>query len=695
MTVVRRDKDMSEEGASIGVDVGGTFTDLVLIDGRAGVHLDKVPSTPERPDAVLDGIRRIAGTAGVDASGVDLFVHGFTVATNAFLTRNGARVAMAVSEGMRDILEIGDQMRPHLYRLSQTKPLPVVPRSRTIDVAERRDAFGKVVTPLTREETRRVAAAIAALEPESVAICLAFSFLDASHEEMLEEALAEQLPGVPLYLSSRVNPQIEEYPRANSTALAAYVGPVVDRYVATLDQALAADNVAAPLRLMRSDGGIATPRSARDNPAAMLFSGPAGGVIAGAKMAEELGVGDLVTFDMGGTSADFSVIAGGEPRMVTERRIGGVPLRLPSLDIETISAGGGSIAHVDIGGALRVGPQSAGAEPGPACYARGGTDATVTDAAVVLGILHPEEFLGGEVPLDAGLADEAVTGNVARPLGLSLEEAALGIVRVANAGMIQTIRKLSVERGLDIRDFALLAFGGAGPIYAPYMARDLGMAEVLVPAHPGVYAAQGLLMSDVRHTAQAAFQRGLAKTPEAELSGRLGAMAHELDAELARDGIVETNRYMRYLADMRCTGQFHELLVPLPHPGDAGWWKPDEIAAAFHEIHERAYGHTDPDVPVEFVNLRVEAFGRTSKAALPPAPEIATAAPEPAGRRQVCLDVTAGFVETPVYRRDDLRPGHDFAGPAIITQRDTTTVVLTGQAVTVASSGVLRVSTSA
>ena len=612
---------MPGDSASIGVDVGGTFTDLVLIDGKAAVHLEKVPSTPGRPDAVLDGIRRIAGTAGVDASGIDLFVHGFTVATNAFLTRNGAKVAMAVSAGMRDILEIGDQMRPHLYRLSQTKPLPVVPRSRMIEVAERRDAFGNVVTPLTGEETRRVAAAIASLEPESVAICLAFSFLDARHEEMLEEALAEELPGVPLYLSSRVNPQIEEYPRANSTALAAYVGPVVDRYVATLDQALAVDNVAAPLRLMRSDGGIATPRSARDNPAAMLFSGPAGGVIAGANMAEELGVGDLVTFDMGGTSADFSVIAGGEPRMVTQRRIGGVPLRLPTLDIETISAGGGSVAHVDIGGALRVGPQSAGAEPGPACYARGGTDATVTDAAVVLGILHPEEFLGGEVLLDAGRADEAVTENIARPLGLSLAEAALGIVRVANAGMIQTIRKLSVERGLDIREFALAAFGGAGPIYAPYMARDLGMAEVLVPAHPGVYAAQGLLMSDVRHTAQAAFQRGLAKTPEAELSVRLGAMARELDAELARDGIAEANRYLRYLADMRCTGQFHELLVPLPQPGDAGWWKPDEVAAAFHEIHERAYGHTDPDVPVEFVNLRVEAFGRTPKAAVPPAPE--------------------------------------------------------------------------
>ena len=694
MTTGQRDKGALGDSASIGVDVGGTFTDLVLIDGQAGVHLDKVPSTPGRPDAVLDGIRRITGTAGVAASGVDLFVHGFTVATNAFLTRNGARVALAVTEGMRDILEIGDQMRPHLYRLSQTKPLPVVPRSRTIEVAERRDAHGKVVTPLTMEETRRVAAAIAALEPESVAICLAFSFLDAAHEEMLEEALVEELPGVPLYLSSRVNPQIEEYPRANSTALAAYVGPIVDRYVATLDQALAADNVAAPLRLMRSDGGIATPRSARDNPAAMLFSGPAGGVIAGANMAEELGVGDLVTFDMGGTSADFSVIAGGEPRMVTERRVGGVPLRLPTLDIETISAGGGSIAHVDIGGALRVGPQSAGAEPGPACYARGGRDATVTDAAVVLGILHPEEFLGGEVLLDAGLAQQAVTENIAQPLGLSLEEAALGIVRVANAGMIQTIRKLSVERGLDIRDFALVAFGGAGPIYAPYMARDLGMAEVLVPAHPGVYAAQGLLMSDVRHTAQTAFQRRFVKTSEAELSGRLGAMAGELDTELARDGIAEANRYVRYLADMRCTGQFHELLVPLPQPDAPGWWKPDEVAAVFHEIHERAYGHTDPDVPVEFVNLRVEAFGRTPKAAAPPASQRATAAPEPAGCRQVCLDITAGFLETPVYRRDDLRPGQTFRGPAVITQRDTTTVVLDRQEVTVAGSGVLRVNTS-
>jgi N-methylhydantoinase A len=677
---------------TLSADVGGTFTDLVLIDGEAGaVHLDKVPSTPGRAEAVLSGIRRLSESAGIAPGEIDIFVHGFTVGTNAFLTRNGAKVAMAVTEGMRDVLEIGDQMRPHLYRLSQSKPPPVVPRSRMVEVAERRDAFGTVVTELTQAEAQRVAAELAALEPEAVAVCLGFSFLDDSHETVLEREIARALPGVPIYLSSRVNPQIEEYPRANTTAVAAYVGPVVDRYVSTLDQALAGDGVSAPLRLMRSDGGVATPQSARDNPAAMLLSGPAGGVIAGAAMAQELGVPDLVTFDMGGTSADFSVIAGSEPRMVTGRQIDGQPLRLPTLDIETISAGGGSIAHVDLGGALRVGPQSAGAEPGPACYGQGGTDATVTDAAVVLGILHPGEFLGGEIPLDADLAREAVQHNIADPLGLSLEAAALGIVRVANAGMIQAIRKLSVERGLDIRDFALLAFGGAGPIYAPFMARDLDMAEVLVPLNPGVYAAQGLLMSDIRHTTQTAFQRRFLKVEEADLTERLNALKDELDQALGRDGIASEDRRFRFLADMRCSGQFHELLVPLPEPGVEGWWQPDAIATAFHDHHEQAYGHTDPDAPVEFVNLRVEGFGRTAKAALPQVAAQASGEPEPASRRSVCLDSDKGFHDTPVYRREDLEPGHVVVGPAVIIQRDTTTVVLAGQKATVAPGQVIRI----
>jgi N-methylhydantoinase A len=560
-----------------------------------------------------------------------------------------------------------------------------------VEVDERRDAFGNIVKVLTDEEVRRATLELASLEPESVAICLGFSFLDASHEDRLEGEIQKQLPGVPVYLSSRVNPQIEEYPRANTTAIAAYVGPVIDRYVATLDQALAADGVNAPLRLMRSDGGVATPHSARENPAAMLLSGPAGGVIAGAAMARSLGVPDLVTFDMGGTSADFSVIAGSEPRTVTQRKLDGQPLRLPTLDIETISAGGGSIAHVDLGGALRVGPQSAGAEPGPACYGQGGTDATVTDAAVVLGILHPAEFLGGEIPLDESLAREAVRLKVAEPLGLSLEAAALGVFRVANAGMIQATRKLSIERGLDVRDFALLAFGGAGPIYAPFLARDLDMAEVLVPLNPGVYAAQGLLMSDIRHTSQTAFQRRFVGVVETELTERLLSLRDELDRALERDGIDEGERRFRYLADMRCSGQFHELLVPLPEPDGDGWWQPQAVAKTFHAHHERTYGHTDADSPVEFVNLRVEGFGRTAKASFPRATATASGAPEPASWRPVCLDVEAGFCDTPVYRRATLIPGHSVPGPAIIIQRDTTTVVLSGQHASVTDGSVIRI----
>ena len=676
----------------LAADVGGTFTDLVLIDGASGaVHLDKVPSTPGRADSVLHGIRRIAAQAGLTPQDIDIFVHGFTVGTNALLMRSGAKLAMAVTAGFRDVLEIGDQLRPHLYLLSQSKRAPVVPRSRVVEVAERRDAFGQTLTALSAAEAGRVAAAIAALEPESVAVCLTFAYLDGSHEEQLAAAIQALVPQVPVYLSSRVNPQIEEYPRANTTAVAAYVGPVIDRYVAALEHALQAGGVTASLRLMRSDGGVATPASARENPASMLLSGPAGGVIAGAAMAAELGIADIVTFDMGGTSADFSIIAGGEPRMVTARRVDGEPLRLPTLDIDTISAGGGSIAQVDLGGALRVGPRSAGAEPGPACYGLGGDAATLTDAAVVLGILHPDEFLGGEMPLDAALARDAITRAVAAPLGMDFVAAAAGIVQVANAGMGKAIRKLLAERGLDLRDFALLAFGGAGPIYAPYLARELGMAEVLVPNTPGVYAAQGLLMSDIRHVAQCSFQCRLAKADAQHLAARLESLRQELDAALTRDGIAAADRYFRFSADMRCLGQFHELIVSLPAPAADAWWQPAAVAEQFHAMHARTYGHADPSVAVEMVNLRVEAFGRVSKPALRPHQASVATPAQPVSRRAVCLDAAIGFQDTPVYRRSDLLTGQALDGPAVITQRDTTTVVLPGQRATVAAGGVLRI----
>ncbi len=679
----------------LAADVGGTFTDLVLVDGAAGVprvFIDKVPSQATGSAAgVEEGIRRIAGQAGIAPGEIDLFVHGFTVGTNAFLTRSGARAVLVVTEGFRDVLAIGDQRRPDIYSLSAEKPAPVVPRARTVEVKERLDAFGNVVTPLADGEPERVAAAVAALDPEAVAVCLTFSYLDPGHEAAIAAAIGRRLQNVPVYLSSRVNPQIEEFPRANTTAVAAYAGPVIDRYIEKLEQNLTKVGFKGPLRLMRSDGGVATPRAARDNPAHMLLSGPAGGVIAGAELARALGIDNLVTFDMGGTSADFSVITGGTPSMVREREIDGQPLRLPTIDIETISAGGGSIAHVDIGGALKVGPKSAGAVPGPACYGQGGSAATVTDAAVVMGLLDPQEYLGGEMKLDPQLARAAVERAVARPLGLSVEEAAFGIVSIANANMIQAIRTLSVERGHDVRGFSLLAFGGAGPLYAPYMARELGMAEVIAPRNPGVFAAQGLLLTDIRHAAQAPWQRRLKRIDASEIGKRLATLRRELDHELGADGVKPAARYFRFSADMRCVGQFHLLNIPLPAPDGDGWWDPVRLAAAFHAAHERAYGHADPAVPVELVNLRVDGFGRIDR--LPEAAEEAAAqdAPAPIGARRVYFDRATGWTEAAIYRRAQLKPGHRVAGPAIIMQRDSTLVVLPGQAARTDRRGTVRI----
>ncbi|MDH3688249.1 MAG: hydantoinase/oxoprolinase family protein [Gammaproteobacteria bacterium] len=677
----------------LSADVGGTFTDLVLVDTDGqSVHLDKVPSGARgSAEAVPNGIKRITAQAGIAAADIDLFVHGFTIATNAFLTRRGSRVVLVVTQGFRDVLEIANQLRPHLYLLTQTKPAPVVPRSQIVEVLERLDAFGNVVVPLAKSEVSRVAEEVAALKPESVAVCLTFSQLHADHERMIAEAICRRLPQVTVYCSVDVNPQIEEYPRTNTTAIAAYVGPVVDRYVTKLGNELAKLGMRAPLRLMRSDGGVATPQSGRENPAHMLLSGPAGGVIAGASLARDLELADLVTFDMGGTSADFSLVANAEPRLVTSRVIDGQPLRLPSLDIETISSGGGSIARVDVGGGLKVGPDSAGAIPGPACYGSGGGDATITDAAVILGLLHPADYLGGEMQLDDALARQAIAQHVAEPMGLSIEEAAFGVVTVANAQMIQAIRTLSVERGYDVRRFALLAFGGAGPLYASYLARDLGMAEVVVPRNPGVFAAHGLLMSDIRHTAQAPYPVIFDRADASDIEDALRRLSDELDHALTRDGVAVDDRYFRYSGDLRCVGQFHELQVPLPAPAGADWWHAEIVADRFHDAHEAAYGHADRSVPVEVVNLRVEAFGYVPKAVQPELDEYIEGTPEPHAVRLVYLDRENGFRDCAVYRREDLRAGHRLPGPAIVTQRDSTVLILADQEGQVIRQGIIRI----
>lgn len=676
---------------TLAADVGGTFTDLVLVNGDAGtVLIDKVPTGARGSAAgIAAGISRIAARGGIAVSEIGLFVHGFTVATNAFLTRAGARAVLVTTAGFADVLEIASQMRPRTYALEQVKPGPVIPRNRVIETRERIDAFGETVTRLTEEEARQVADAVAALEPEAVAISLVFSFLNGRHEAMLRQAIAARLPATPVYCSHEVNPQLEEWPRASTTAMAAYVGPVVTRYLDELEQHLAGLGFRGALRLMRSDGGVATPRATRANPAHMLTSGLAGGVTAAADLCRRLGVADAITLDVGGTSADLAAITGGIARSRMSRVIDGQPVRLPTIDVETISNGGGSIAWADRAGALKVGPSSAGAVPGPACYGRGGTAPTVTDAAVVLGWLAPEDYLGGDVEISPDLAASAVAG-LAEKLGLSLADAAYGIIRVANAMLVQSIRALAVERGLDVRPMALMPFGGAGPLYGGMIARELGMREVIVPRHPGVFAAEGLLAADIRHMAQAPFRAALAALEPNALAAAGAPLIAQMEQELAADGVGRARRSFRVLADLRYIGQFHEILCEIPqallHAYDAG-----ALSELFHRQHVAHYGHADPQAPVEIVNLRVEATGRLDTpviAADEPGP---ARPPDPIRIRKAIMGHRQPASGVPVHDRNAIGAGHSLPGPAIVVQRDSTTIVLAGQTVTGGAFGTLRI----
>ncbi|VTU46572.1 Acetophenone carboxylase gamma subunit (plasmid) [Variovorax sp. SRS16] len=681
---------------ALSADVGGTFTDLVIADGRTGAtYAEKVLSTPGSSDAICNGIERLARRAGVAASDIDSFVHGFTIATNAWLTRSGARVALAVTAGFRDVLEIGTQRRPQTYSLTQQRLAPLVPRSRVIEVDERTDSAGQVVRALSAADAARAADAIAAVEPEAVAVCLLFSHLDDTHERLLLEALRKRLPDVPVYLSSVINPQIEEYPRANTTVTAAYVGPAVDQYIGKLERALPKIGVRAPILMMRSDGGVSTVRAARDNPASMLLSGPAGGVIAGQGISRELAVPELITFDMGGTSADFSLLSDGQSRMANERLLKGEVLRIASLDIQTISAGGGSIGWVDLGGAIRVGPTSAGSVPGPACYGLGGEHPTLTDAALITGLLNADEYLNGEMQLDLAAARRAIDAHVAQPLGVPIEEAAFGMLTMANVQMAQAIRGLSVERGYDVRNFALLSFGGAGSIFAPFLARDLGMSEVLIPLRPGVLSAEGLLLSDIRYALQKSFHGPLeAVAPEA-LREAYKALRQRAEEAFARDEVAPADRDMRPLADLRFQGQMHELTVEMPAAVLEDWWSAADVFELFRARHEREFGFADAASPAEIVNVRIEAVGRVRR----PQAQQDTRRDDhddshpgaPPRTRDIYLGPQTGWVRSRVMARSQLREGDTIPGPLVVNQPDTTVFVLPQQSLRVAPGGILRI----
>jgi N-methylhydantoinase A len=643
-------------GDAVGVDVGGTFTDFVLLrDGRLRIH--KRLSSPAAPESsVLDGLAELAAT---DAA----VVHGSTVATNALIQRRGAPTALITTEGFADVIEIGRQNRPALYDLHVRRPPPLVPRDWRFEAAERVDAGGEEITPLTDAAIERVVAAVTAAPVRAVAICLLFSFLRPENERRLAAALAARAPHLYLSLSSEVLPEFREYERTSTTAVNAYVGPLMQGYLERLGA-----GIAGRLRVMLSNGGSASAAEAGRLAVQTVLSGPAGGVAGAFAVARRAGYDRIIAFDMGGTSTDVSLCPGDIPR-TGETELGGCPIRVPVLDVHSVGAGGGSLARRDAGGALAVGPESAGADPGPACYGRGGTEPTVTDANLVLGRLHPDHFLGGRMRLDPGPAAAAV-GALATALGRPPEETALGIVRVANAHMEQAIRRISVERGHDPRHFTLVAFGGAGPLHAVALAEALRLPRVLVPRDPGVLSALGMLLSDVvRDYARTVM---LPVSAAGDLPGLFAPLEERARADLAREGFTAGEVRLEHALDLRYAGQSFEL----PFPVTALPIRPEAVREGFHALHEARYQYARPEAAVEIVTLRLRATGPVPQPEFAP---LADAGPSPAaarlGRRDVHFDRPR---PTTLYDRARLRPGNRFGGPALIFQVDATTVLPPG-----------------
>jgi N-methylhydantoinase A len=656
----------------VGVDVGGTFTDLVhLVGDRLSVA--KVPSTPADQ---ARGIGAALASADVAVGDLARFVHGTTVATNTVLERDGARTVLITTAGFGDLLAIGRQDRPHLYRLDARRPAPLVPRDQVVEVVERVDADGSVHIPLTEAEVARVAAAVAALDPDAVAISLLFGFLDGAHEERLAAALAPL--GVPVTSASRLLPVLREVERTSTVVLNAYLAPRLDRYLGSLSDRLTRAGLSVPVEVMRSGGGTATADVAAREPVRAVLSGPAAGAWGAAALGMACGEPALIAFDVGGTSTDVTLVADGRPRTTADGAIGGLPFAVTSTDIHTIGAGGGSLAWRDDGGSLRVGPRSAGADPGPACYGAGGTQATVTDANVVLGRLDPEVRLGGSLPLRADLAEAAVA-TLAAELDLDVRGCAAGIVAVTDAAMAQALRVVSVERGHDPRDFALLPFGGAGPLHQAALAAELGCRRVLVPPHPGVLSALGLLAAPVTVDRARAHLGDLADATSASLAADWEEL--EADARLAVADQGMEVAAVHPTADLRYRGQAYELEV-------AGSCDPAALTERFHAAHRERYGYDQPDAAVEVIALRVRAEGPAPELPLPPLTGGGDAAAARLGTREV-VAADGEVVRAELIDRAALGAGARLRGPAVVVGLDATVWVAPWQIGEVDPHGVL------
>jgi len=679
----------------IGVDVGGTFTDIVFADTETGQTLiHKVPTTREDPSrGVVAGIGELCSRSDLRREAIDHVLHGTTIGTNAVLEYDGAVTGMITTAGYRDIVHIGRHQRPQHYSIRQEVPWqdrPLARRRYRRTVAERLvPPRGDVLIPLDEVGVREAGRALRAHGVEAIAICFLFSYLNPAHEARARDIVREEAPDCFVCTSAEVAPQFREFERFTTALLNAFVGPRLRDYVARLEASLGQEGFAADLHVMCSNGGVATAATVARSPVLTLLSGPAAGILGGAWSGALSGRERLITFDVGGTSADIGIVVDGRFAEATARDtwIGGYPLLAPMIDIHTIGAGGGSIAHVDSGGAVRVGPHSAGADPGPAAYGRGGTQPTVTDANLVLGRLDPDNFLGGAMRLDSDSARRAV-GDLARRLGLGLEEAAEGILTIVNANMANAISSRTVQKGLDPRGFALVAFGGAGPLHGAEVARALGIPEIIVPAYPGITSAVGLLTTDLKYDAvRTEFQAGDAIDLD-RLNRDLAAMQEELARQLAADGVAASDAAFERSGDLRYVGQGYELRVPFPDcPLDPAALR--EVLHRFSELHRVEYGHVFEASPIEIVNIRVSGIGRMPKIApfrRTCGGSLAAALVKTARcafRRHGSLDA----VMTPFYRRGLLPLGERIAGPAIVLQTDSTTVVPPDATLTADESG--------
>jgi N-methylhydantoinase A len=678
----------------IALDIGGTFTDLVAFDLTNGsIHHAKSSTTPY--DLAV-GIRETLAKSGLPMRDAETFIHGSTVAINTAIERTGARTALVVTEGTRDVYSIGRGNRPEAYNLFFERPTPYVPRRDTHEIVERLNASGDVVTVLERDGASALAKRLNADDIESVAVCFLHSWANPDHEVAVGRIFADLAPNVYRSLSHDILREYREYERTSTTVLNSYVGPRVSKYLSDLEGLLESFSFGGRLLIMQSNGGTMSPATAKRIPVAMMESGPVGGIIAAAEVGNRLGYPNVIAFDMGGTTAKVSLVQNSEPDIAQGYFIGGAasghPVMLPVVDIIEVGAGGGSIAWIDQVGALKVGPRSAGGHPGPVAYGQGGTEPTVTDANVALGRVIAERFLGGEMPLDVQAARESIRLKIAEPLGISVNEAALGIIKIAIAEMSLAVRGVSVARGYDPRDFALLGFGGAGGLHAAEIARELHIPTLIVPRVPGHFSAFGMLMADLRHDYVRTYYKPLLNCDFADMSRVFDEMIVEGKALLADEGTAPEAMAVQRFLDVRYVGQEFPIQTPVSDE-DLRSGDPARIRHSFDELHDRRYGHQAVNEPVEVVNLRLTVNGRRERLTFP---RIASGAGEALfARNPVVLDDPEHPVECPVYDRDKLPPRSKVEGPAIIWEYASTTVLLAGDAMTVADGGEMIVTIGA